>query len=207
MVVDLSNNKSLVESGINAVTANGSTNICLGLLKAKDVVTGAGHHTVSNTLRIVVLLSDGQNMYTGDSYDGHGQPPEDCRPPTPAADDSSIGTSCLSSARPKQRVLDSETMAMADELRAAGVEVYVVGYSVCGANSHGDPNPSQGKTQSYCAGIGNSNGDSIGNRRLLKCIASSTTGTNDHYFEVSSESQLPAMFQNIARLIGFRLIK
>jgi hypothetical protein len=221
MVVGLSNDKSLVQSKIDAITADGSTNICLGLDKAADgslpdhsdsVLFAPGHHTVSNTLRIVVLLSDGQNWYTGDSYDGQGQPPVDCRPITsPSQSDSHTGESpngseCYS-AQTRQRELDVKTMAMADSLRANGVEVYVVGFSVCGAGANGDPNPSQGKTATYCSGIGNTNHDNTANRRLLKCVASSTTGTNDHYFEVASAEDLPDTFANIARLIGFRLIE
>ena len=221
MVAALSNDKSLVESKIDAITADGSTNICLGLDKAADgsltdhsdsVLFGPGHHTVSNGLHIVVLLSDGQNWYTGDSYDGEGQPPEDCRPLTdPSHSDNHTGESPWHSmcydAQTRQRELDVKTMAMADSLRANGVEVYVVGFSVCGAGADGDPDPSQGKTDAYCSGIGNTNHDNTANRRLLKCVASSTTGTNDHYFEVASAEDLPDTFVNIARLIGFRLIK
>jgi hypothetical protein len=42
---------------------------------------------------------------------------------------------------------------------------------------------------------------------LLKCIASSTPGTNDHYYETSTSAELPAIFTAIAQAIAFRLIE
>ena len=60
---------------------------------------------------------------------------------------------------------------------------------------------------SYCNGIGNNDSDNTADRRLLKCIASSTAGTNDHYFEVPSAGDLPDVFSQIAREIAFRLIR
>ena len=54
--------------------------------------------------------------------------------------------------------------------------------------------------------VGNSNGDNIADRRLLKCISSSTPGTNDHYFEVQTAAQLPDVFQVIAFKIAGRAL-
>ena len=45
-----------------------------------------------------------------------------------------------------------------------------------------------------------------GDRDVAKCMASSKTGTNDHYFE-STAAGLTAVFQHIATQISFRLIK
>lgn len=77
-----------------------------------------------------------------------------------------------------------------------------MGFGVCGTN-----NTSQKPTSSYCSGIGNSDHDNTADRRLLKCIASSSAGTNDHYIEAATASQLPDIFSSIARQIAFRLIK
>jgi hypothetical protein len=44
-------------------------------------------------------------------------------------------------------------------------------------------------------------------QKLNKCIASSTAGTNDHYFRATTATELPAIFQQIAQQIAFRLIK
>jgi Flp pilus assembly protein TadG len=199
MVVGLTNDKALVESKIDSITANGSTNICLGLNKANEVLFGAQHHTVSNTLRIVVLLSDGQNMYTADSYDGQGQPPVSCRPNTdPSHPDGQIGTGCYN-AQTRQKELDIKTKQLVDGMKANGVEVYIVGFGVCGTRDV--------TTLCQPSKIGGSYHDNTANRNLLKCLASSSPGTNDHYFEATSASELPGIFNNIARLIGFRLIK
>jgi hypothetical protein len=83
-------------------------------------------------------------------------------------------------------------------MKAAGVEVYVVGLGVCGTSNTNVCNRSL---------VGGTSTDNTADRNLMKCLASSTTGTNDHYFETSSASDLPGIFANIARLIGFRLIK
>jgi hypothetical protein len=195
MVVGLSNDKSAIQSKIDSITANGSTNICLGLNKANEVLFGAQHHTVSNMLRIVVLLSDGQNNYTGDSY-GQGEPPLACRPSNPSGSDP-YPSSCHA-AQTRQRELDIKTKQLADTMKANGVEVYVVGFGVCGT-----------KNTNLCSTsmIGTNTHDNTANRNLLKCLASSSSGTNDHYFEAATAADLPGIFNNIARLIGFRLIK
>jgi hypothetical protein len=202
MVVNLSNDKDLVQDAIGDITSNGSTNVCLGLYKADEVIFGEGHHTVTNTLRIAVLLSDGQNYYTGDSY-GDGQPPQECRPDTnpsqsdPHTGESPPGSTCYD-AQPRQRELDEKTKQLADTMKGNNVEIFVVGFGVCGTPNDDLCDPDM---------IGSSSHDNDANRNLLKCLASSTEGTNDHYFEVPSAEDLPGVFTNIARLIGFRLIK
>ncbi len=202
MVVDLSNDKGLVLDAIDDITANGSTNVCLGLYKADEVIFGAGHHTVSNTMRIVVLLSDGQNYYTGDSY-GDGQPPVDCRPNTdPSHSDNHTGASPWGSmcydAQTRQKELDIKTKDLVDTMKANGIEVFVVGFGVCGSPNDDLCDPDM---------IGSNTHDKYANRNLLKCLASSTPDTNDHYYEVDSAEELPGIFTRIARLIGFRLIE
>jgi hypothetical protein len=41
----------------------------------------------------------------------------------------------------------------------------------------------------------------------LKCIASSSPGSNNHFYFADSASQLPVIFQRIAHQIGHRLIE
>jgi hypothetical protein len=63
---------------------------------------------------------------------------------------------------------------------------------------------------SPCSGIGgtgSSNPDGVADHRLLKCIASSAPGTNDHYYETATASELPEIFTSIAQSIAFRLIE
>jgi len=67
------------------------------------------------------------------------------------------------------------------------IEVYVIGFHVCGSSSPGKFKSTPG----YCAGIGSSS-DNI---RLLRCIASSKDGTNDHYLDAPSSADLVSAFQ------------
>jgi hypothetical protein len=142
------------------------------------------------------------------------QLPAECRPSDPysqncghsgqpACDDT--GTACLE-AQYHQPEMDRQTLAEAKKLQDAGIEVYVVAFGVCGANTSGnpDPHPEQVKSAALCANVGNGDHDNTANRRLLKCIASSTDGTNDHYYEVSDASQLGNIFQAIAWAITGR---
>jgi len=206
MVTELSNDKSLLLDRIDDIEAVGGTgtNNCLGLLKANEVLFGPDYHTVSNSLHIVVILSDGDNTYNASSYSAsEGAPPPECRPDyDPENSDDHVDTSCRS-AQTRERQLDIKTKALVDTMQANGVEVYVVALDVCGTN---DVHKYK-STPGYCAGIGNTNHDDTADRRLLKCIASSTPGTNDHYFEVETAEDLPNTFATIARLIGFRLIR
>jgi hypothetical protein len=224
MMQPLSNSKTTVDAKISAIAtgAGSGTNVCNGIYEANQVLTGTGAHHVSNMLKIIVLLTDGDNVYVADA---NGVPtPQSGRTPTPIAgyalpgackpsttpfqSDSCVSASCgCHAAQTREVQVDSKTKQLADTLRSQGVEIYVVGLGVCNHSSTGDPNPTQYKTDSYCAGIGNGDHDNTADRRLLKCIASSSPGTNDHYFEAVDASQLPNIFTTIARLIGFRLIK
>jgi hypothetical protein len=219
MLTDLSIDKSYVDSRINGIWAIGHTsgtaplqsdsgsgsNVCLAMDKGAVGTSfglfGPGGQTAQNTLKILVLLSDGDNNYYAAAAYGNGQPPTECSPSDPSHSDTYVDSSCRS-AQTHERSLDIKTKALADQLKSQGVEIYVVGFGVCGAN-----NTSQLPTTSYCNGIGNSDHDNTADRRLLKCIASSSAGTNDHYFEAATASQLPDIFSSIAREIAFRLIK
>ena len=202
---DLTANKSAITSTINSITAVGGTgtNVCLGMLKGQETLFGPSSQTASNTMKILVILSDGDNTYNNSSYSSsQGAPPLACRPDTsPWNDDQYVDTACRS-AQTRERELDTKTKTLMTTMKSQGVEIYVVGFGVCSTN---DPN--QFPTTSYCNGIGNGDHDNTADRRLLKCVASSTTGTNDHYFEVPTAEQLPAVFDQIARNIAFRLIK
>ncbi len=199
MVQDLTSDKSVVVSTIDDIEAEGGsgTNVCLGMLKGQETLFGPNGQTASNTEKILVLLSDGDNTYNSTSY-GEGAPPEECRPTTsPNNSDGNVGTGCYS-AQTRERELDVKTMALADELKSQGVEIYVVGFGVCGNPSQDLCNPSL---------IGGTSHDNYADRNLAKCIASSTEGTNDHYFEVPHAEDLPEVFRLIARNIAFRLIR
>lgn len=216
--VDLTSSLSAVESAINATTAIGGTgtNVCLGLFKAQEMFNGPNAQTGSNVVKSVVILSDGDSTYNSASYSSsQGAPPAACRPTTsPSNSDTFVGTGCSasgqgsasssnpgSSSETRERQIDTATVALADALRAANVEIYVIGFGVCGT-----PN-STVKSASYCSGVGNTNPDTIADQRLLKCIASSAPGTNDHYFTAPTAADLPEIFQSVASAIAFRLIE
>lgn len=198
-VFDLAANPGLVHGKIQDISAEGGTgtNVCLGLNRSEEVVFGAGSHTEENTLRFIVVLSDGDNTYNATSY-GQGQPPTECRPTyRPWQSDQHVDSSCRS-AQTRERQLDTETLAMADSIKAQGVEVYVVGFGVCGTPNSNPCNRSM---------VGTNTHDNTADRNLLKCIASSTGATNDHYYEVPTAEDLPDVFQQIAGAIAFRLVE
>ena len=220
-VVNLSSSASTLNSTISGYTAVGGTgtNVCGGLKEADDILFGTGHSTASNARRYIILLTDGDNTYNAASYvsGSPGSPDAACRPTTsPSNSDTYLSTGCsaphngsITSSNPgsnsdtRERQLDTKTKTLADSLKASGVEIYIVGLSVCGSDDGNTP------SSSYCSSsnIGNSDPDTIADQRLLKCIASSTAGTNDHYYTTSNPTELSTIFGQIAQSIAFRLIK
>ena len=214
MITNLTTSASTLHTGINNIHAIGATgqpsggsgtNPCLALKKGNDVLFGPGHHTEANTLRFLVILSDGDSVYNaGEVNQSSPQSPDSpCRPSSPWTDDGDLSSGCRSNTQTQEAKIDTLAKNQADALKAAGVEIYVVALSVCGGiNTSVLANP--------CSGVGGTgwgNPDSTADHRLLKCIASSHAGTNDHYFETASASSLPDIFQQIAGQIAFRLIE
>jgi hypothetical protein len=109
--------------------------------------------------------------------------------------------SCSSTPVKRERQLDLQTWEMAKAVKADDVEIYVVAFGVCSSNS------TQYTTAQCEAQIGNTDNDNTGDQRLMKCIASSKPGTNDHYFYASSASALPTIFTQIAKQIAHRLVE
>lgn len=199
MLVNLSSNSTSLKNSINNIGALGGTgtNTCMGLLKADQILFGAGHHTDENTLRFIVILADGDNTWNNSAY-GNGEPPTACRPNTsPWNDDQYVDTACRS-AQTRERELDDKTYDMAQEIEDGGVEIYVVAFGVCGSANNNLCNTGM---------IGGTSHDNTADRNLLKCVASSASGTNDHYYAVDLATELPEVFQQIAGAIAFRLIE
>ncbi len=212
----LTNSASTLITKINGMTAPGGsgTNVCLGLDQAASVLFGPGSHSASNTIRTIVILSDGDNTYNNVSYVNGQAPPLACRPANSSSSDIYLSTGCSSvgggattsssagsTSDTHEKALDILTKSRADAIKALGVEIYVVGLGVCGTDDGLLP------TAGYCANIGNTSPDTVADQRLLKCVASSSGGTNDHFFPATTATQLPAIFQQIAQNIAFRLIK
>lgn len=214
----LSTSAAAIHAKINGLAAAGATNVCLGLYEGNAMFgPGLGASTDKNAQRFVVILTDGDNFYQSSSYNlAQNAPPTACRPATsgpitcgisPPASFASCNpatqtnpASC-GAVEPHERQLDMMTKALAATVAprpvppfpAIHTEIYVIGFNVCGTN-----NTSQTATASYCANIGNSDADSISDRRLLKCIASSTPGTNDHYLESPTPGELDGVFKAVA---------
>jgi hypothetical protein len=106
---------------------------------------------------------------------------------------------------------------LARAIKNQGVEIFVVAFS------GGVPGCDLGNTTVFddedtadCNAVNDSPAGPIGNglddddganHRLLKCIASNTQGTNDHYFYASDEDELNGIFTAIANQIAHRLIE
>lgn len=196
-VIGLTNDPDRLQAGIRATRSHGGTgtNVCLALWQAQGLLA-------SSTARqkFVVLLTDGDNTYNNASF-GNGAPPPACRPDTrPNESDEYVGTDCRF-AQAREVELDRKTLAFANQLTAQGVEIFVVGFGVCGRADN-----ARGKTPGYCNAVGSPDHDNEADRRLLKCVASSTEGTNDHYFEVPTARDLPQVFQIIAWEIAGRAL-
>lgn len=205
MVQPLSNNRTTIKNQIDQFDAIGGTgtNVCNGIMMGNDVLFGAGHHTEDEARHFFILLSDGDNTYNAASYQVSPASPDPlCTPDTsPWNSDTYVDSSCRA-AQTRERELDEKTMSVVDTMKAAGVEFYVVGFGVCG----GTPS-STTCTSAQKALIGNSDTDSTADQRLLKCIASSLPGTNNHFFYADSADDLPNIFRTIAHQIGHRLIE
>jgi Flp pilus assembly protein TadG len=178
-IVGLTGNSSALLSAINRLSGDGNTNICMGLWKGSQILFGPGGHTDPDTRRIIVLLSDGDN---NPHHRADSTWPAECD----FGRDSSIGAGCNTSDS-VTNILDRKTYELARSLKARGVEIYVVGFGLCGTNDRTEP-CDPGKI-----GTGGADND----RNLLKCIASSTPGTTDHYFEAENTSELVSIFRAI----------
>jgi Flp pilus assembly protein TadG len=119
------------------------------------------------------------------------------------------GTGCGASVK-RERQIDIETWEIAKAAEAQNIEIFVVGFGVCDPSNTGTlgsaTNPLY--TLAQCnSQIGNTDSDTIADERLMKCIASSKDGTNDHYFYASTAASLPTIFTSIAQQIAHRLVE
>jgi Flp pilus assembly protein TadG len=188
---NLNDNQSLTTSNatmtgkINALSANSYTNVCEGLLEARNILFGAGSRPTPPAFKAIVLMTDGANtMATAQ------QTNTECEPGTYTTNINECpGNSMVGS-------MGSKTYALAQAVKAQGVEIFVVALGVCDTNNTSLCDPTK---------VGNWTGNYPSN--LLKCMSSSLPGTNDHYFETDDATQLTAIFTNIARLLALRIIE
>lgn len=197
-VVGLTGNADTLYNGVNSTTAAGGTgtNVCLALLTGWGLLQGTGAQAGAS--QFAVILTDGDNTYNSASFDAsQGAPPAACRPADPQDSDGYFGTGC-SDAQQREVELDVRTNAQASVMKAAGLEIFVVAFGVCGGIS------TSPVTSSYCAGIGDGQGDDIADQRLLRCVATS----EDHYFRTDSATDLPEIFRAISwEIVGRGLLQ
>ena len=127
-------------------------------------------------------------------------------------------TSCSETPAPRERQVDVLTLNIANAIKAQGVEIFVVSFSAC-ANTDGTTvYNSAGSTTCQSQAnplvsapasgkVGDTTSELTANMRLAKCIASSTPGTNDHYWYETNAANLPAIFTTIAAQIAHRLVE
>ncbi len=188
-IIGMTGDPSVLTSAINRLNGDGNTNICMGLWKGRQILFGSGGHTDPKTRKVIVLLSDGDN--NPHHYTDSAWPPE-----CDFGRDSGIYAGCNTSDS-VTNALDRKTYNLAQSIKSQGVEIYVVGFGLCGTNDPGLPcDPSK-------IGAGSADND----RNLLKCIASSSSGTTDHYFEAADTSQLASLFRTIGGSIIARLVE
>ena len=209
MITNLTSNTTTLHNGINSIYAIGGpgqpsggsgTNICLALEKGQDVIFGAGSHPGTTTKRYLILLTDGDNVYNATvvNQSSPQSPETPCRPTNPSTSDADVSPNCRSASNTGQaRIVDILSYGMATTLEGQGVEIFVVGLSPCAHDN----------TQCSTSTIGTSQSDAQRNENLMKCIASSNVGTNDHYFYAATAAELPAIFTAIASQIAHRLLE
>jgi len=127
-------------------------------------------------------------------------------------------TSCSETPAPRERQVDVQTLNIANAIKAQNVEIFVVSFSACantdgttvyntagGATCASQPNPVVSAPVS--GKVGDTTSELTANMRLAKCIASSTPGTNDHYWYSTDATTLPNIFTTIAAQIAHRLVE
>jgi hypothetical protein len=117
------------------------------------------------------------------------------------------GPACNGTPGKRERQLDIRTIEMAQAAKADGVEIFTVAFGVCQTNSTVYTSAQCQPFTTSGGQIGNTDVDNTADQRLMKCIASSAPGTNNHYYYASSASALPTIFTQIAQQIAHRLIE
>jgi hypothetical protein len=127
---NLESDASNIISKIGLMNGNGGsgTNVCGGLDMANTILTTSPNaHTASNTIREIIILSDGDNNYDSIAYasGSPGSPVVACRPSTsgcpvsPSSQcdpaNSDAFPNC-GAAQPRERQLDNMTKALADQI-------------------------------------------------------------------------------------------
>jgi Flp pilus assembly protein TadG len=207
---NLSSNLATVRSGIDPIyaingpgqpTGGSGTNQCLALKKGQDILMGPGAQTEPETKRYLILLTDGNNVYNAGvvNQDSPQSPESPCRPTNPTTNDGSLSSACRTASNSQQaRKVDVLAYNQAQAMKAQGIEIFVVGLMPCGTHNNNLCDTSI---------LGTALSDAGRNENLMKCMASSNAGTNDHYYYTTNAADLPAIFTAIANQIAHRLLE
>jgi hypothetical protein len=213
--------KSGLESAIDGMHAEGGfpgTNLCTALEQASNVLYGAGSQ--SDAKKVIVVITDGDNRYSDGAGGGNpnrGNPvpavlptgvwpagqngSHACQPTLVPGDDTAYGADYDAAIND----MDARTRDRASVLEKAGAEIFVVRF----ADPPGDSSASATCQSSLVGqGSGRQGQNDDWDRNISRCIATSTSGTNDHYFYAPTPAELPDIFADISYLIlsGSKLV-
>ncbi len=181
----------------NLTGAGGSgTNLCRGLQLGEQVLDGTG--TRADARKVIIMLTDGDNLYNG-LYTPQNGTTEDW---PGASAPSTYNCNLLSDSDSSIDVQDSKTDTLANNFAGQDIEIYVIGYGVDGPASSALCDPTQIGT-----GSNRHSSSDTGDLNLLKCMATSTAGSNDHFFNAPSAESLPGIFKLIAQRLSQRLVE
>ncbi|ODR95539.1 hypothetical protein AUC70_01050 [Methyloceanibacter stevinii] len=133
-ITALSDSKSDVTDAINALQANGYTNIPAGLLWGWRVLSPSAPFTEAEAydeeerVKAIVLLTDGSNdpgrvyNHNGSNYNAFGYPSE-----------GHLGSTSGSTA---ENELDEKTETVCNNIKAKGILIYTIGFRVSSSSTH-----------------------------------------------------------------------
>jgi hypothetical protein len=213
--------KSGLESAIDGMHAEGGfpgTNLCTGLDQASNVLFGSGSQ--SGAKKVVIVITDGDNRYSdgaGGGSPNRGNPvpavlptaawpagqggSHTCQPTLVPGDNTGYGADYDAAINN----MDVRTRDRADTLRNAGAEIFVVRF----ADPPGDSSASTTCSSSLVGqGTARQGQNDTWDRNVSRCIATSTQGTNDHYYYAPTPAELPDIFADISYQIlsGSKLV-
>jgi hypothetical protein len=203
-VLCLNQDVALLHEKIDDTQPSSNTNVCLGLYAAGQILKGPDSRDYTTdgepVGKYIVLLTDGANV-----FNPHSSAPGDCWPTGVDDDAPPVPQRCGVGGGSTNEQLDVCTWELALALASdpdivtpdGPLHIYVVGLNV---NDGGPADDGETPADGICDDIGESDDD----RRLLKCVATSTPDTNDHYFETDDANELGAIFQGIAYDIASR---
>ncbi len=227
-IMNLSTDRTALKNHVDAsfAAAGGypGTNVCAGMYEGYQRLTGAGADPAAR--KIMVVLTDGDQRYSdgasnstrGNSpvpgvYDtaawpagqGTGGVPAQCRPSGPAYNSNSGWD--VPEADQRINTMDVGAYNYAETLKGLGVEIYVLRFAVPAGDLPASTLCDPALIGPANAATNRNPSNEARDQNFSRCIASSSPGTNNHYFYAASPQDIPTMFTIIAQAIATRLIE